>query len=246
MCLNLWPIWGHRWVHLKCILEALLEVALPVAPVQDSLLQPHLWATGHMWKSFQKSIWNPSDWTSRSGTLETFWFYLLILCGRASQVALVVKNPPANEGDIRDAGSIPESGRPPGRGHGNPLQYPCLENPTERGAWWVAVHSVTKNAAAKSLQLCLTLCDPIDGSPPGSPGPWDSPGKNTGVGCHFLLQCMKVKSESEVAQLCPTLRDPMDCSPPGSPGHGIFQARRLNQPSTHPLWGKELNKLFYW
>ena len=57
--------------------------------------------------------------------------------------------------------------------------------------------------------------------------PWDSPGKNTGVGCHFLLQCMKVKSESEVAQSCPTLRDPMDCSPPGSSVHGIFQARVL-------------------
>ena len=59
------------------------------------------------------------------------------------------------------------------------------------------------------------------------PRPWDSPGKNTGVGCHFLLQCMKVKSESEVAQSCPTLSDPMDCSPPGSSVHGIFQARVL-------------------
>src|SRR5574337_528540 len=72
------------------------------------------------------------------------------------------------------------------------------------------------------------------------PGPWDSPGKNTGVGCHFLLQCMKVKSEREkkifffkkksereVAQSCPTLRDPMDCSAPGSSIHGIFQARVL-------------------
>ena len=57
--------------------------------------------------------------------------------------------------------------------------------------------------------------------------PWDSPGKNTGVGCHFLLQCMKVKSESEVAQPCPTLSDPMDCSLPGSSVHGIFQARVL-------------------
>ena len=57
--------------------------------------------------------------------------------------------------------------------------------------------------------------------------PWDSPGKNTGVGCHFLLQCMKVKSESEVAQSCPTLSDPMDCSLPGSSVHGIFQARVL-------------------
>uniref|UniRef100_A0AC11BRU6 Uncharacterized protein n=1 Tax=Ovis aries TaxID=9940 RepID=A0AC11BRU6_SHEEP len=55
------------------------------------------------------------------------------------------------------------------------------------------------------------------------PRPWDSPGKNTGVGCHFLLQCMKVKSESEVTQSCPTLHDPMDCSPRGSFVHGIFQ-----------------------
>ena len=52
---------------------------------------------------------------------------------------------------------------------------------------------LTAAAAAKSRQSCLTLCDPIDGSPPGSPHPWDSPGKNTGVGCYFLLQCTKVK-----------------------------------------------------
>ena len=129
--------------------------------------------------------------------------------------------------------------------------------------------------SAKSLQSCLTLCNPIDSSQPGSPvpgilqartlewvaisfsnawkwkvkvkslsrvrlfatpwtadyqafpHPWDSPGKNTGVGCHFLLQCMKVESESEVAQSCPTLRNPMDCSPPGPSIHGIFQARVL-------------------
>ena len=59
------------------------------------------------------------------------------------------------------------------------------------------------------------------------PHPWDSPGKNTGVGCHFLLQCMKVKSESEVAQSCPTPSGLMDCSPSGSSAHGIFQARVL-------------------
>ena len=59
------------------------------------------------------------------------------------------------------------------------------------------------------------------------PHPWDSPGKNTGVGCHFLLQCMKVKSESEVAQSCLTLSNPVDCSLPGSSIHGIFQARVL-------------------
>ena len=59
------------------------------------------------------------------------------------------------------------------------------------------------------------------------PHPWDSPGKNTGVGCQFLLQCMKVRSESEIAQLCLTHHDPMDCSPRGSSVHGIFQARVL-------------------
>jgi len=69
----------------------------------------------------------------------------------------------------------------------------------------------------------VQLCDPIDGSPPGS-HPWDSPGKNTGVGCHFLLQCMKVKSESEVAQSC---HDPIDCSLLGSCIHEISQARVL-------------------
>ena len=80
-------------------------------------------------------------------------------------------------------------------------------------------------AAAKSLQSCLNLCDPIDGSPPGSV--WDSPGKSTGVGYHFLLQCVKVKSESEVAPSCPTLCDPMDHCQPSSSIHGIFQARVL-------------------
>ena len=69
-----------------------------------------------------------------------------------------------------------------------------------------------------------------------APHPWDSPGKNTGVGYHFLLQCVKVKSESEVAQSCPTLCDPMDCSLPGSSVHGIFQARVLE-------WGASASKI---
>ena len=67
----------------------------------------------------------------------------------------------------------------------------------------------------------------LSGQPTRLPRPWDSPGKNTGVGCHFLLQCMKVKSESEVAQSCPTLSDPMDCSLPGFSIHRIVQARVL-------------------
>ena len=76
-------------------------------------------------------------------------------------------------------------------------------------------------------QSCPTLCDPVDCSPPGSSGHGDSPGKNTGVGCHFLLQCMQVKRETGVAQPCPTLSKPVDCSPPGSSIHRIFQARVL-------------------
>ena len=89
----------------------------------------------------------------------------------------------------------------------------------------------------KSPKCCCCCCcvasfmsdsvRPHRRQPTRLPHPWDSPGKNTGVGCHFLLQCMKVKSEREVIQSCPTLSDPMDCSPPGSSVHGIFQARVL-------------------
>ena len=88
------------------------------------------------------------------------------------------------------------------------------------------LHTDIYAAAAKSLQSCPILCDPIEGSPPGSPIPGILQAR-TQVGCHFLLQCMKVKSESEVAQSYPTLRDTMDCSPPGSSAHGIFQTRVL-------------------
>ena len=93
---------------------------------------------------------------------------------------------------------------------------------------WVAISfsrgEVT--AAAKSLVVSDSV-RPHRRQPTRLPRPWDSPGKNTGVGCQFLLQCMKVKSESEVAQSCPTLSDPMDCSLLGSSVHGIFQARVL-------------------
>ena len=87
----------------------------------------------------------------------------------------------------------------------------------------VKIQFLASAAAAKLLQSCPTLCR----QPTRLPRPWDSPGKDTGVGCHFLLQGMKVKSESEVTQSCRTLSDPMDCSPSGSSIHGIFQARVL-------------------
>ena len=94
------------------------------------------------------------------------------------------------------------------------------------------------------------------------PRPWDSPGKNTGVGCHFLLQCMKVKSESEVAQSCLTPSNSMDCSLPGSSVHGICQARVLewvaiafsgvlfgggqNQIDLERSWGLLASKIHFW
>ena len=189
-----------------------------------------------------------------------------------------------------------------GEGNGTPLQYSCLENPMDGGAWRAAVHGVAEGrtqlsdftftfhfhalekemaihsnilawripgtgepgglpcmgshrvrhdwsdsavaAAYNSMNIfqmthvgCCYCCwvtsvvsdsvRPHRWQPTRMPCPWDSPGKKTGVGCHFLLQCMQVKSESEVAQSYLTLSDPMDCSLPGSSIHGIFQARVL-------------------
>ena len=95
-----------------------------------------------------------------------------------------------------------------------------------RGVGW------GERGAAKSLQSCPTL-RPHRRQPNRLPHPWDSPGKNTGVGCHFLLQCMKVKSESEVAQSCSTLCDPMDGSTPGLPVHQLLL--ELTQTHVHQV-----------
>ena len=100
---------------------------------------------------------------------------------------------------------------------------------------WIARPILNHQATRKALcccccQVALVVSNsvrPHRRQPTRLLHPWDSPGKNTGVGCHFLLQCMKVKSESEVAQSCPTLCHPIDSSLPGSSVHGIFQARGL-------------------
>ena len=103
------------------------------------------------------------------------------------------------------------------------LQPPASTHLFSLGPFAYSIY-ISAAAAAKSLQSCLTVCDrPHRQQPTRLLCPWDSPGKNTGVCCHFLLQCMKVKSK--VAQSCPTLSDPMDCSLPGSSVHGTFQAR---------------------
>ena len=105
-------------------------------------------------------------------------------------------------------------------------QYSCLENPMGRGAWWAAVYGVAQSRTRlKRLSIVTSAVSnsvrPHRRQPTRLPRPRDSPGKNTGVGCHRLLQCMKVKSESKVTQSCPTLSDPMDCSLPGSSVHGF-------------------------
>ena len=92
------------------------------------------------------------------------------------------------------------------------------------------LYNVVLVSADKSSLVTSVISDsvrPHRRQPTRLSRPWDSPGKNTGVGCHFLLQCMKVKSESEVTHPCLTLSDPMDCSLPDSSVHGIFQARVL-------------------
>ena len=93
------------------------------------------------------SWWKNSDPSLLLTTFPSRWLFTTGCSTWASQVALVVKNLPANAGDMRDAGSIPGSRRPPGGGHGNPLQYPCLRNPMDRGAWWIraTVHGVIKS-----------------------------------------------------------------------------------------------------
>ena len=91
----------------------------------------------------------------------------------AFQVPLVIKNPPAKAGDLRDAGSIPGSGRSLGGGHSNPLQYSCLENSMDRGAWWASIYRVTK-CWTPLQQLSTHTCDLIKNIiAGGGRGDWD-------------------------------------------------------------------------
>ena len=111
--------------------------------------------------------------------------------------------------------------------------FKSLKNRSINSTFKPTVREKTQFVLKRTLLLLLSRFSRADSvlphrrQPTRPRRPWDSAGKNTGVGCHFLLQCMKVKSESEGAQSCPTLSDPMDCSLPGSSTHGIFQARVL-------------------
>ena len=122
------------------------------------------------------------------------------------------------------------------RSIGVPLggNWPPVALNTGEEAWCFMATIGTEDQTAQHLLLLLLrrfshvrLCATPETAAHQAPRPWDSPGKNTGVGCHFLLHCVKMKSESEVAQSRPTHSNPMDCSPPGSSIHGIFQARLL-------------------
>ena len=101
------------------------------------------------------------------------------------------------------------------------------KGPMSRGVWWATQGNEELDTTEVTQQQQLSCIQLHELEPARFLCLWNSPGKNTGVGCHFLLQGVKVKSESEVAQSCPTLRDPMDGSPPGSSIRGIFQARVL-------------------
>ena len=127
----------------------------------------------------------------------------------------------SSPGDLPNPGIKPRSPKNTGVGSLSLLQGIFLTHESNWGLLHCRqiLYQLSYHGSPKYIYIYIY----IDGSPPGF-GPWDSPGKNTGVGCHFLLQCMKVKSESEVAQSCSTLRDHMDCSLPGSSVHGIFQA----------------------
>ena len=126
----------------------------------------------------------------------------------------------------------------------------CLQNSEQNmspvcqppGLWYFVIAAnmaaAAAAAAAKSLQSCLTLSDPIDGSPPGFPVPGILQTRT--LGCHFLLQCIKVKSESEVAQSCPTPSDPMGCSLPGSSARQEYWSR---VPSPSLKYGL---RYYYW
>ena len=121
----------------------------------------------------------------------------------------MIKNPPANAGGTRDVGSVPALGRSPGEGHGNPLQYSCLENPMDRGAWWVTIHGVEKSRAQMkqfSIVACVSSAKKM---------PTDS--------SRTLVEKKKLNllsvQFSSVAQSCPTLCDPMNRSMPGLPVH---------------------------
>ena len=105
------------------------------------------WETTHLWLLFSTQSMDRCTFHSQFLTIGklTMNIMLGIPSTGASQMALVVKNPPANAGDTRDLGSIPGSGRSPREGKGNPLQYSCLENPMDRGAWRAMVHSVSQS-----------------------------------------------------------------------------------------------------
>ena len=152
--------------------QATLEkVKRPVGGHNEACSQ-QIWGLAHCspYNAHQNFCFSPEviiENAYRPALMETIQIYFP---GRSE-----VKNPPAYAEDAGDLSSIPESGSSLGEGNGTPLQYSCQGNSTDREAWRATVHEVAKSgtaaAAAKSLQSCLALCDPIDGSPPGSPVP---------------------------------------------------------------------------
>ena len=133
------------WCSVSCLPVSLYLLVFHAFSSPDVCRALQLWLKqGYFQSPISVSKISPSSYTALAVLQFNKWHWLPPMWG-ASQVALVVKNPPANAGDRGDAGSIPGSGRSPGGGHGNLLQYSCLENPMDREAWCAEVHRVTQN-----------------------------------------------------------------------------------------------------
>ena len=167
--------------------------------------------SGCIWSTFEALLLLPPHPTSRS---PCFLVYLVVFL-------LLIRLNQQTEAHLKTLGSLRRS-------------FYSNQNKNNQKPHKTNIEQKMKKVCLFSCCCCCYVASVVSDSvqphrrqPNRLPCPWDSPGKNTGVGCHFLLKCMKVKSESEVAQSCLTLSDPMDCSPPGSSIHGTLQARVL-------------------
>ena len=164
----------------------------------------------------------------------------------------MVKNLPASAGDLRDSGLIPGLVRSSGEGNNNPLQYSCLENAMDRGAWWAAVHGVAESWTRLSDLAWARWCVCSVGSDSLRPhalwparllSPWDFPGKNTGVGCHFLLRGSSQPRDwtHNSYVFCIAGRFFIPLSHPESPFSTLHTLKKLEGTIIGPYWNERVN-----